>query len=147
MNRFIKLDNSGNLLSDFAESWSLVRDNDTKLIWEVKTDDTSIHDKNNIYNWHESQEVFIPVLNAEKFGGFNNWRLPTREELISITDVKIYNPTIDTAYFPNTIPLRYWTSTIVVYNTTLAWSISFYGGNVGNRNKLDTYYVRAVRNS
>jgi len=31
-----------------------VRDNVTGLIWENKTDDGTIHDKNNQYTWYDS---------------------------------------------------------------------------------------------
>jgi len=40
---YTKLDASGNDLPDSATSWVMVRDNMTGLIWEVKTDDGSIH--------------------------------------------------------------------------------------------------------
>ncbi|MDA3789060.1 MAG: hypothetical protein PF503_11320 [Desulfobacula sp.] len=46
---YIKLDASGNDLADEAISWTMVRDNITGLIWEVKTDDGSVHDKDNTY--------------------------------------------------------------------------------------------------
>jgi hypothetical protein len=41
---YTKLDGSGNELPDSAKSWTTVRDNLTGLIWEMKTDDGSIHD-------------------------------------------------------------------------------------------------------
>ena len=51
---YTKLDAQGNELSDSAASWVMVRDNVTGLIWEVKTDDGSIHDKDNEYTWYDS---------------------------------------------------------------------------------------------
>ena len=48
---YTKLDADGNDLPDTAVSWVMVRDNVTGLIWEVKTDDVSIHDKDNLYDW------------------------------------------------------------------------------------------------
>ena len=56
---YTKLDAQGNALLDSASSWSMVKDNVTKLIWEGKTDDGSIHDKDNTYNWDDAQSVFI----------------------------------------------------------------------------------------
>ena len=41
---YTKLDAGGNDLPDSAASWTMVRDNVTGLIWEVKTDDGSVHD-------------------------------------------------------------------------------------------------------
>jgi len=46
---YIKMDAQANYLPDSATSWAMVRDNVTGLIWEVKTDDGSIHDKDNTY--------------------------------------------------------------------------------------------------
>jgi hypothetical protein len=46
---FSKLDAQANELPYSATEWTMVRDNVTGLIWEVKTDDGSIHDKDNKY--------------------------------------------------------------------------------------------------
>ena len=58
---YIKLDSDGNALSASATEWSCVRDNVTGLIWEVKTDDDSLHDKDDTYNWYNT--------NSETNGG------------------------------------------------------------------------------
>ncbi len=49
---FTKLDANGNDLPESATAWSCVRDNHTGLIWEVKTDDGGLHDKNDRYDWY-----------------------------------------------------------------------------------------------
>jgi len=97
---YIKLDANDNDLPDSATEWSMVRDNVTGLIWENKTADGSIHDKNNTYNWGDAQNVFIANLNASKFGGFSDWRLPEVKELSFIVNSDIYNPSINTTYYP-----------------------------------------------
>ena len=56
----------------------MVRDNVTGLIRKVKTDDGSVHDKDNTYTWDDAQSVFIAELNSANFGGGDSdWRLPT----------------------------------------------------------------------
>jgi len=55
----------------------MVWDNVTGLIWEVKTDDGSVHDKDNKYNWDDAQNVFIAELNSTSFGGYSDWRVPS----------------------------------------------------------------------
>ena len=50
---YTKLDENANDLPDEATEWAMVRDNVTGLIWEVKTDDSSIHDRDNEYNWYD----------------------------------------------------------------------------------------------
>ena len=83
---YTKLDAQGNALPDSDSSWSMVKDNVTGLMWEMKTDDGSIHDKDNTYNWGDAQSVFIAKLNATNYGGFSDWRLPTFKELSSIVN-------------------------------------------------------------
>ena len=57
---YTKLDGSGNALPDSATSWSMVRDNVTGLIWEVKTNKDGVknyndpHDADNTYTWYDS---------------------------------------------------------------------------------------------
>ncbi len=117
---YTKLDAQGNDLPVSAKEWVMVRDNVTGLIWEVKTDDETIHDKDNEYTWYDSNpdtnggeagkpgdgkntEEFIKALNAEKFGGFSDWRLPTIKELDSVVNLGGYETSIDTEYFPDPI--------------------------------------------
>ena len=51
---FTKLDSNGNALDADATEWSCVQDNVTGLIWEVKTDDGGLHDKDDRYNWYNT---------------------------------------------------------------------------------------------
>jgi len=127
---YTKLDENGNDLPDEATEWVMVRDNVTGLIWENKTDDNSIHDKDNAYNWYDAQSVFIATLNSQNFGGHNDWRLPTVKELSTIVDSSIPypGPTINTAYFPNTVSSYYWSSTTNAYYPFYAWGVDFGGG-------------------
>ena len=48
---FTRLDIHGNEWAGADEKWSCVRDNITGLVWEVKTEDGSIHDKSKKYRW------------------------------------------------------------------------------------------------
>jgi hypothetical protein len=161
---FSKLDSKGNDLPDSAENWTMVQDNVTGLIWEVKTDDAGIHDKYNTYTWYDSNpntnagrngtsgdmtdtEDFITTLNAEKFGGYSDWRIPTVKELASIKSLEKFNPSINKNYFPHTMSAFYWSSTSYAYNTGGAWAVYFYYYHVGNLDlpKSGSSYVRAVR--
>jgi hypothetical protein len=159
---YTKLDPERNELSDSATVWAMVRDKVTGLIWEVKTDDGSIHDKDKQFPWYDSNpetngghvgtrgagpdtEEFIRVLNDVRFGGFSDWRLPTVKELAFLVDYGRYRPAIDTAYFPNTISSGYWSSTTNARFEGLAWSVYFFIGNTSNSEKSDSHYVRAVR--
>ncbi len=141
---YTKLDENGNDLADSATSWAMVRDNVTGLIWEVKTDDGSIHDKDNTYIWYNAQNVFIAALNNTEFGGHSDWRIPTIAELTCIVDYARYRPAINTAYFPNTASY-YWSSTTSAYSTGNAWVVDFDYGIDMWYDKSGSHYVRAVR--
>ena len=122
---YTKLDENGNDLPVTATSWTMVRDNVTGLIWEVKTDDHSIHDKDNKYHWSGAQTVFIAELNAHNFGGYTDWRLPSIQELYSILYWGSTESHIDTEYFPNT----------VFFTFDLGWFWSFTDGAYNNVSK------------
>jgi len=166
---YTKLDDQGNALPDSATGWVMVRDNVTGLIWEVKqnkdgaADYSNPHDADNTYTWYDSNpetnggdagtpgdgtdtEDFINTLNAAKFGGYSDWRLPTVKELTSIVNWGTYSPAVNTDYFPNTLLSYYWSSTTPAYYTSGAWLVDFdVGGIYGYSDKSYSNYVHAVR--
>lgn len=162
---FTKLDQNGNPLDDTALSWAMVRDNVTGLVWEVKTTDDTVHDRGNRYTWYDDNpetnggnagvpgegtdtEDFIQTLNAETFGGYSDWRLPTIHELASITDRGRHDPAINTTFFPHTQSHWYWSSTTYEPDEggESAIGLFFSGGYDGELTKSNTgIFVRAVR--
>jgi hypothetical protein len=126
---YTKLDVNGNDLSASTTTWSCVRDNLTGFIWEIKTDDGGVRDKDNKYFWGgtsaegrnnanahgEYSDDWNPLVadaNQQTLCGFSDWRVPNIKELATLIDRGVTTgPTIDTAYFPNTIEDNYWTST------------------------------------
>lgn len=103
---FVKLDEQGQELALNAEQWAMVRDKVTGLVWEVKTTDGSIHDRDKTFDWKGAHETFLVELNSISFGGFSDWRLPTTDELRSIR-VKGAEPFINQEFFPNTVSTSY----------------------------------------
>ncbi len=150
---FTKLDENGNDLPDSAAVWVMVRDNVTGLIWEVKTDDGGLHDLDDLYSWYDFEDVFLAQLNADNFGGYNDWRMPTVKELCWLADMGRSQPAIDTAYFPYTegFSSTYWTGTTEASYTADAWTVYFYTGlgrphdPASCQTKYNTRHVRAVR--
>jgi len=143
---YTKLDSNGDDLPDNATEWVMVRDKVTGLIWENKTDDNSIHDKDNTYKWQDAQDVFIAALNSAQFGGYADWRLPTVIELSFLVDRDRYGPSINTTFFPNTVSSSYWSSTTLVDDPYYVWYVLFDGGYLGYYiNAGSDGYVRAVR--
>jgi len=142
---YTKMDKNAQPLSNSARHWVMVKDNVTGLIWEVKTTDGSIHDKNKKFTWEAAQNAFIRQLNQSRFGGFSDWRIPTIKELAAISNKGKYKPAIDEAFFPNTMSAFYWSSTSYAYYTGNAWGVNFYNGYGNNDAKDSSYFVRAVR--
>lgn len=132
---FTKISNSGQPLPASAalgsgpNDWACTRDNVTGLIWEVKTDDGGLRDKDWIYSWYNpdpssnggfagypdsEDDCFDPArcdthkfaadVNSRGLCGASDWRLPSVEQLLSIVsnDRAYPAPAVDSVFFPNT---------------------------------------------
>jgi len=167
---FTKLDVNGNPLAAGAATWSCVRDNVTGLIWEVKTDDGGLRDKDWTYTWYNSDaatnggsagtadggnncfntarcdtQKYVADVNAQGFCGAHDWRLPDPRELLSIVSNDRINPAIDTTYFPNTVASWVWSASPYAYDPNYAWYVYFSGGGVDADGKNYAGSVRLVR--
>ena len=144
---YTKLDESARDLDPTANTWAMVRDNVTGLIWEVKTTDGTIHDVERTYSYSDAKAIFIENLNGAAFGGYTDWRLPTVMELYTIVSGAYTNLAINQNYFPNrpdTTEPWYWSDTLEYGSTDRPWVIDFESGKaVGYEGTI--YYVRAVR--
>ncbi len=110
-----------------------VTDNVTSLMWQWKDDNAS-------YTWLDAGTYCAGL----PLAGYNDWRLPTKKELLSISDYGTYDPSIDITAFPNTDSV-YWTSTTTAWNSSQAWYLYYLDGFVGSDEKTLTDYVRCVR--
>ena len=136
--------------------WRATLDQTTGLMWEIKTlDDNSGHERDKLYTWEEAQE-FINQLNTDSFCGYQDWRLPTINELNTL----LYpissreGGLISTAFFPNNTYQRYFTSsTLANYSTQFenpisAWTLLFINGWIEDKNfSTANMRIRVVRGS
>jgi Protein of unknown function (DUF1566)/Chitobiase/beta-hexosaminidase C-terminal domain len=77
------------------------------------------------------------------YAGLKTWRLPTIQELETLSDYSRTNPSIDTTVFPATLK-GYWSSTTFAANSTYAWFVSFAGGEVSYFVNSSSSYLRCV---
>lgn len=123
-------------------SGGCVIDNITGLMWEVKTADNGLRDYRRLYTNGDrgipgyvdpdSATAYTNTINQTTLCGFNNWRIPTAEELHSLVDygVPAQGPTIDDAWFTNTASGLYTTSSVYIGITNYSWYVSFVNGGV-----------------
>jgi hypothetical protein len=177
--RYTKIAHSGSTLPDSAvlgsaaSDWACTRDNTSGLIWEVKTSDGGLRDRNRTYTdyddpsqtqkWTGSASVnptpaeigaatnsigFVAAVNAKPSDsatlcGSTGWRMPSRDELLGLVD-RSFRPTINPAYFPNTASTYFWSASPYTGFVGGAWLVGFGNGNAGLDLRDDAFPVRLV---
>jgi hypothetical protein len=115
-----------------------VTDRATGLMWQQSGADK--------YLKHDEAKTYIEELNRDRFAGYNDWRLPTMEELLSLleptrgSDALFIDPVFDSK--------QRWCWSVDRGPSGSAWAVHFYWGGV---NWVSLMYnhphpnVRAVR--
>ncbi len=109
----------------------------SKLMWQDNSEAKTVN---------KSWENAIKYCEELNFAEYSDWRLPNKNELLSIVDRSKYNPAINSA-FKNvtTQQYGYWSSTSDANFTTYARIVSFDSGDTSYHNKVVSNYVRCVR--
>lgn len=153
-----------------------VYDSNTGMTWQRSPDTNndgaiSAGDK---YTYAKAQ-AYPAVLNAKKFGGYSDWRLPTIKELYSLikfngadpssytgSDTSSLTPFIDTGYFKfaygqtsageRIIDSQYASDTLYTGNTGMLFGVNFadgrikgYGMSMPGGSTEKTFFVQLVR--
>jgi hypothetical protein len=178
---YSKIANDGSVLAADAmlgsgpADWACTRDNITGLIWEIRTDDNGLRDKDWIYTWYDTDgnvnggdagfqagsgcngtllhcntTAYRDAVNLLSVGlcGATDWRLPTLSELGSLVDAGAASePFVDAVWFPGTAgDFISWTrESYASPIPSLAWYVNFDNGALDGTTKATGGYVRLVR--
>ena len=164
---YIKYDSKGNELSDSDQQWTCVEDTRNGLSWEVKSKNDAMRQPDYLYSWFDPDNKglkgvadggrckggvdcdtnsYVQAMNDRNYCGHNDWRLPTKEELLTLINLEnTAAATIDKEYFPETMPSWYWTSSENKQRKELAWYVLFRNGHALNDLKERAKHIRLVR--
>ncbi len=143
----------------------------TGLMWEVKSDEPGLHDWRNTYSWFDPEASkdeldyrgvagagecvksecdtsdFVRAVNESGYCGFHDWRLPSRDEWQSISDLRKAEspPTINSEYFPYTQSDEYWSANDYSFQFDAAWVWNFRFGHDRVEWKKTPRFLRLVR--
>jgi Protein of unknown function (DUF1566)/Repeat of unknown function (DUF5648) len=133
---------------------SCLKDEVTGLIWEGK-EATGNRAGNLLYTNQGGGAAtdasgYLAAMNASRLCGFGDWRLPTRQELLTIVDYhRPDGPMIIRDWFVNTERAHYWSSDALSTNGDQAWYVNFagLGGSSSYTIRSLSKAVRLVRGS
>ncbi len=170
--KYVAIDMEGNHVEGTPGMSDCVLDQFIGLVWEVKTDQPGLRDWHNTYSWYDPDESFdgeldyrgtknggvctgsacdttsyVKAVNASGYCGYHDWRLPSRDELGSISDPRKQDnpPTINLKYFPHTQVSEYWSSNDYQFQYDAAWRWNFQFGHDRVEWKASPAMVRLVR--
>lgn len=141
----VRPDKSGGLgqKGEGSGGGALVIDTKYNLIWELKTEEN----KDDLYIWEESF-AYAERLNEQRYGGRDDWRVPSAMEMSTLVDPGRVNllgdPCLDTGYFPHNGNSFYWTTSEYPPIPSVCQYTSFCVGNQFKWDKNGKLRVRCV---
>ncbi|MDO9566324.1 MAG: DUF1566 domain-containing protein [Candidatus Desulfaltia sp.] len=117
-----------------------ITDQFTGLMWSKDADPAA-----GPFNWFQALDA-VSGLNAKRYCGHQDWRLPNINELASLVDRSIYAPALPGIHPFLNIKAWYWTGTTTAEYRNHAWRIYFFLGNIDYGHKYHMLnYVWPVR--
>ena len=92
-----------------------------------------------------SWSAALAAAEAHSQAGFDDWRLPNRNELASILEDRCFSPAINVAAFPLAPAEAYWTSSPVTDAIEQVWQVDFIDGRIEPASSSALHAVRLVR--
>jgi hypothetical protein len=170
--KYVTLDDQGNQTGGPPGEGDCVLDQFVGLTWEVKSDSPGLRDWRNTYSWFNPDEshdgeldyrgaadagkcsgsacdtwAFVTAVNEAGYCGHTDWRIPSRDELASISDPrkKKSPPTTNMRYFPFMQPDEYWSRNDYHFQWNAAWLWNYLHGHDRVEWKESPRLVRLVR--
>jgi len=168
---WLRVDATGQVLEvDETQSHRCVLDQRTGLMWQVARAKRGLYHYENRYTWYsdDSQrhmsepgradggecaidgcdtESVVKAVNRRRLCGHGDWRLPEREELLTLGDVRLRDTgnVLDPAFFPHAVPGEYWTADTFRLYPESAWAVDTRTGLDRVDRKTEPKAVRLVR--
>ncbi len=114
---------------------TMVKDPKTNLIWE----DTQHTTEEKVT--HKEAKAYCDAL---KMGSFENWRIPTLSELLSIVDYTRYDPAILKEFKHVDTDTLYWSSSPYAGHADYFWGVEFEDGATEDAAQTYNRFVRCV---
>ena len=101
--------------SRFENLGEVIRDESTQKLWlrcalGMRWNGRFCEDKTSTYTYVEALSA-VAKHNQQKTASRSNWRLPTRDELLTIVEKRCQNPSINLEVFSYSPQSGFWTST------------------------------------
>lgn len=90
-------------------------------------------------------QAALQLADSASDAGSSDWRLPNKNELESLVELRCSSPAINATFFPATPSNWSWSASPSAYDSYYAWNVNFYNGYVYNSNKGNAKHVRLVR--
>ena len=116
------------------------------LYWEVKN-----FDKNDArffkreMTWEEFNGEYIQALNEKNYGGFSDWRAPSKAEMRTLINYEKIAPAFNSEIFQSLVAGEYWCGVTYGLRADCGWVINLNLGATTAKNKTLKSYGVAVR--
>ena len=169
----LQLDHDTKYSTVTVDNDTCVFDNQTGLLWQVKTDIAGLHNFRNTYSWYGPDEAhgeldyrglenggecngskcdtwhYVTAVNETGYCGYQDWRMPGKDELFSVSDLRRAEnpPTMNTDFFVHAQAAEYWSGNDYSFQWDTAWAWNFEYGHDRVDWKKTPKFVRLVRGS
>ena len=113
-------------------------------VWQADNNRCGLDESNATQSFTWGEALTLAANSAAE--GYNDWRLPNKNELASLVDLGCSGPALNNTIFTSG-STGYWTSTPWRREAGKAWHIDFTTGSLISRGIDNTFTVRLVRDA